>query len=160
MKDEILSNLDNPAQLERLYRADKPGFKRAIKALLPEFKDNPLVGFWNERLNFSNEEISWGTSKELVFVIIASLLAGIVAKLPALINIDEEFFYLRNIGFIVFPPLTAYFAWKNKLSISKIALIAGITVVGLIFINSLPDVKKSDTLLLSCFIYSYFYGRY
>jgi len=150
MKDEILSNLDNPGQLEKLYRADKAGFRRAFKALFPELKDNPLAGFWNERLNFASEEISWGTNKDLVFVIVASLLAGVIAKLPAIISIDEQFFYLRNIGFIIFPPLTAYFAWKNKLSISKIAFIVGVTVVGLIFINSLPDVKKSDTLMLSC----------
>lgn len=150
MKDEIIANLDNPGQLERLYRADKPNFKRAFKALYPELKDNTLVGFWNERLNFGNEEISWGTGKDLVFVIIASLLAGIIAKLPAVSGIDEDFFYPRNIGFIIFPLLTAYFAWKNKLSVKKIAFIVGTTLVGLIFINSLPDVKKSDTLILSC----------
>ncbi len=150
MKDEILSNLDSPGQLEKLYRADKPTFKRAFKALYPELKDNTLVGFWNERLNFPREEVSWGTSKDLVFVIIASLLAGVIAKLPAFLPIGEEFFYPRNIGFIIFPALSAYFAWKNKLSTGKIAFIAGATFVGLIFINSLPDVKKSDTLILSC----------
>ncbi|MDQ3073893.1 MAG: hypothetical protein M3Q97_11590, partial [Bacteroidota bacterium] len=63
---------------------------------------------------------------------------------------NEDFFYPRNIGFIIFPALMAYFAWKNKLSTGKIAFIAGATLVGLIFINSLPDVKKSDTLILSC----------
>ncbi len=150
MKDEILSNLDSPGQLEKLYRADKPTFKRAFKALYPELKDNTLVGFWNERLNFPREEVSWGTSKDLVFVIIASLLAGVIAKLPVFLPIGEEFFYPRNIGFIIFPALSAYFAWKNKLSTGKIAFIAGATFVGLIFINSLPDVKKSDTLILSC----------
>ena len=149
MKDEIISNLENPAQLEKLYRADKTAFKRAFNALYPELKDNKLK-FWNERLNFAREEISWGTSKDLVFVIIASLLAGLIAKLPDLLTINEDFFYPRNIGFIIFPALMAYFAWKNKLSTDKIAFIAGATLVGLIFINSLPDVKKSDTLILSC----------
>lgn len=64
MKDEILSNLANPAQLERLYRADKSAFKQAFNALYPELKDNNL-SFWNERLNFAREEISSGTSKDL-----------------------------------------------------------------------------------------------
>jgi hypothetical protein len=150
MKDEILSNLDNPGQLERLYRKDKPAFKRAFNALYPELKDNTLAGFWNERLNFAGEEISWGTRRDLVFVIIASLLAGVIAKLPAILAIDEDFFYPRNIGFIIFPLLAAYFAWKNKLSTAKIAFIAGLTLVGIIFINSLPNVQKSDTLVLSC----------
>lgn len=35
MKDEILSNLDNPAQLERLYRADKT-FKRVLSKYFNE----------------------------------------------------------------------------------------------------------------------------
>lgn len=150
MKDQIMSNLDNPRELERLYQTDKPTFKRTFKALYPELKDNALAAFWHERLNFATEEISRGTSKDLIFVIIASVLAGTIAKLPALFAIDEDFFYPRNIGFVLFPFLTAYFAWKNKLSASKLAVLVGTTLVGLIFINSLPDVKKSDTLILSC----------
>lgn len=150
MKEEILSNLDNPKQLERLYREDKPTFKRTFKALYPELTDNTLINFWNERLNFTREEISWGSSKDLVFVIVASILAGLVAKLPAFLHLDEETFYPRNIGFIIFPALSAYFAWKNKLPIGKIAVIAGTTLLGLVFINLLPHVKTSDTLILSC----------
>ena len=150
MKQEILSNLGNPGQLEKLYRTDKSNFKRTFKTLYPEIKDKPLVGFWNERLNFSGEEISWGTRKELLFIIIGSLVAGIIAKLPAILSIDEEFFYPRNIGFIIFPVLAAYFAWKNKLPISKIIFIAGAFLAGLVFIDSLPNVNTSDTLILSC----------
>jgi len=150
MKDQILSNMDNPSQLEKLYREDKLTFKQAFNALYPELPDNKLAGFWHERLNYENAGISWGTSKELIFVVIASLLAGIVAKLPAFLTINEEFFYPRNIGFIVFPLLTAYFAWKNKLSVKKIAFIGGITLVAMVFINALPNANKSDTLVLSC----------
>ena len=150
MKDDILSNLDNPAQLERLYRTDKSDFKRAFNSLSPELHDNKLVSFWRERLNFTSEEIAWGSRNDLLFVILASILAGLIAKLPAFFNIDEEFFYPRNIGFIVFPFLMAYFAWKNKLATSKIAFMVFATVAGAIFINSLPHVQKSDTLILSC----------
>ena len=150
MKNEILSNLDNPGQLERLYRSDKPSFKRAFDALAPELKDNNLIRFWQERLHFAGDEITWGNRGELLFVIIASLVAGSIAKLPAFFPIDEDFFYPRNIGFIIFPLLTAYFAWKNKLTTKKVAFIVGAMLIGLIFINALPDVKKSDTLILSC----------
>ena len=150
MKDEILLHLNEPKQLEKLYRSDKPAFKRAFNALYPELKNHALAGYWNERLNFASEEISWGSRKDLVFVIIASLLAGLIAKLPGFLHLNEDFFYPRNIGFIVFPFLTAYFAWKNKLSTIKIVSLASATIVGLIFINFLPHVEKSDTLTLSC----------
>lgn len=150
MQNEILTNLENPAHLERLYRADKSAFKRAFNFLYPQLKDKSVANFWDARLNFTKEEISWGSSKDLVFVIITSLLAGVIAKLPVILNINEEFFYTRNVGFIVFPMLTAYFAWKNNLSLKKIAIIIVATLAGLIFINSLPDVKNSDTIILSC----------
>jgi hypothetical protein len=150
MKDEILANLSDPTQLEKLYRSNKLPFKQEFNKLYPELKGNTLADFWNERLNYESDEINWGSRKELLFVIIAALVAGIIAKLPALFSISEDFFYPRNIGFILFPLLTAYFAWKNKLSINKIAFIAGATLIGIIFINFLPDITKSDTTMLSC----------
>lgn len=85
-----------------------------------------------------------------MFVIIASLTAGLIAKLPIFLALNEESFYQRNIGFIIFPALSAYFAWKNKLSTGKIAFIIAATIAAILFINFLPQVKKSDTLILSC----------
>ncbi len=150
MKDEILTHLNDSMQLEKMYRTNKQLFKREFTTLYPELKGNTLADFWNERLKYESDEINWGTRRELLFVIIASLVAGVIAKLPSFLTISEDFFYPRNIGFIIFPALMAYFAWKNKLSAGKIAFIVSLTLVGLIFINSLPDVKKSDTLILSC----------
>lgn len=150
MKEQILSYLNDPGQLEKLYRANKVPFRRAFSTLYPELKGNPLADCWQERFNYEPDELNWGTGKELVVVLIASLMAGFIAKLPVILSISQEFFYPRNIGFIVFPALATYFAWKNKLSTGKITFIAGAILVGVIFINSLPDVKKSDTLLLSC----------
>jgi len=150
MKDEILIHLNDPRQLEKMYRTSKVHFKREFTTLYPELKGNTIADFWNERLNYESEGISWGTGRDILFVIIASLVAGLIAKLPAFFHIDEEFFYTRNAGFVIFPALSAFFAWKNKLSKSKIAFIVGTTLVGLAFINFLPDDKKSDTLILSC----------
>lgn len=150
MNHQILSNLDNPAQLEKLYRTDKTAFKHAFNALYPEIKDKMPARYWKERLNYSGEEMSWGSRKELLIVISAAMLAGAIAKIPAFFPIDEEFFYTRNISFIIFPLLTAYFAWKSGLSLRKIALLAVSIITGLVFINSLPVNAKSDTLVLSC----------
>ncbi len=149
MKDEIIASLKNPAALERMYRSNKAQFKREFIVLYPTLKGNAIADFWNERLNYESDEISWGTGREFLFVIIASLLAGIIAKLPAILTIDEEFFYSRNIGFIVFPILTLYFAWKNKLSAGKLGFLAGAILAGLLFINFLPG-QETDTLILSC----------
>lgn len=150
MKNEILSNINNPVQLERLYRADKSTFKHSFKALLPEIANNNLVDFWRARLDFSQEATPGEDRKKILWLFLAFIVAGIVAKLPALLHIDEEFFYTRNAGFIIFPILSAYFLFKNKLSTVKIAAIVGIITGCIIFINLLPSSTKSDTLNLSC----------
>ncbi|MGN6401950.1 MAG: hypothetical protein ACTHMD_15940 [Flavisolibacter sp.] len=150
MREAILNNLHDLKQLERLYRGNKAQFRREFSTLYPELTGNALADFWNERLQYETGEMSWGTGRELLFVIVASVVAGVIAKLPALLHLNEEFFYARNIGFIIFPALTAYFAWKNKLPLGKAAFTTGATLAGLIFINLLPQTAKSDTLVLSC----------
>ena len=150
MKAQILSGLNDPAQLEHLYRSNKSSFKREFIELYPEIKDTSLAAFWKERLSFSGEEINWGSAKEIFLVLLGIIIAGLTAKLPAFFGIDEDFFYPRNLGFIVFPVLTAYFAWKNNLSKGKSIVIALAMFAGLLYINSLPDFPESDTLILAC----------
>lgn len=150
MKKKIEINKDNPQELEKLYRSDKSSFKREFNLLYPDFGENKLADFWNERLNYESPDIYWGSRIELALVIFASLLAGFIAKIPAYFQIDEIFFYTRNAGFVIFPILTFYFAWKNKLSAGKILIAAAAILFALIFINLLPLNDKSDTLRLSC----------
>ena len=149
MKTDILLNIDNPRQLEKLYRQNKSGFKQQFSMVYPELKENKIADFWNERLNYESEDVYWGTTRDITFVIIASILAGIIAKLPGFFNLDEEFFYQRNIGFIFFPILSLYFAWKNKVKSTTIVFISIAVLVSLFYINFLPHQQKSDSLLLS-----------
>ncbi|HEY4651350.1 MAG TPA: hypothetical protein VIG72_08035 [Pontibacter sp.] len=150
MKNEILTHLNNPGELERLYRNNKAPFAQEFRTIYPDLKGNPLADFWNERLRYENDDISWGTGRELLLVVLASLVAGFIAKIPAYLPIEEVFFYPRNIGFIVLPLLTAYFAWKNNLQLNKIVLLGATIAVCLIYINLLPGTTDSDTLVLAC----------
>jgi len=150
MKNDIFIHLDNPKELERLYRQNKTQFKQSFLDVYPEIKDKPMALFWKARLEDSKEEIQFGSKKELIFVVIAALIAGLIAKLPSFVSIGEEFFYTRNVGFIVFPTLIAYFSWKNNLGIQKWIFFGGIALISLLFINLFPNEPNSDTLTLSC----------
>lgn len=150
MKEEIINNLDNPRQLEKLYRDNKATFKREFNLIFPDIQESPTAQIWNERLNFENEEISWGTSNELAFVIIASLIAGLIAKIPEFTAIKADFFYPRNMAFIVFPLLTAYFSWRQNIQPKKLLIISVAILVSVFYINFLPNNSKSDTLILAC----------
>ncbi len=156
MKEEIIIHLTNPKELEKMYRTNKVSFKREFTTLYPELKGNKLADFWNERLNYESEEVNWGTTRDLVFVIIASIIAGVIAKFPAIFNLDEENFYQRNIGFIIFPILSLYFAWRNKLKPTAIIIISAAILASLLFINFMPFQNNSDILLLSCIHLSLF----
>ncbi len=149
-RQDILANIDAPRQLEKLYRENKLVFKTEFNSIYPELKDYKVAEYWNERLNYESSEISWGSKAEMTYVIIISLIAGLIAKIPAIFNINEEYFYQRNIGFIVFPMLSAYFISQRNLSTKKTIMIGIIFLISLMFINFFPDNKDSNTLILSC----------
>ena len=152
MKNQILSHLNSPAGLEKLYRKNRASFKTAFTELFPEIQtSNPvLANVWNERLTYESDGISWGTRNEFTYIIIIALLAGIIAKIPEIFSIDEEFFYPRNIGFIVFPGLAAFFAWRNQLTQRKVLILGIVTILTWIYVNLLPKNNESDTLILVC----------
>ncbi len=150
MIEQIKSSLDNPNQLEKLYRENKTAFKKEFNTLYPDIKENKTAQIWNERLNFESEEIYWGTKNELIFVIFASIIAGFIAKLPHYFDFTEEFFYQRNLAFVVFPLLVTYFVWKQNTPINRIVIASIAIIVSVLYINFLPNNNQSDTFILAC----------
>ncbi|MDD4058762.1 MAG: hypothetical protein PHO95_07685, partial [Bacteroidales bacterium] len=147
MKEEIIAFINDPGQLEKMYRSNKALFKKEFTLIYPQVAGNQVADTWNERLNFEQEMQSKGSAKELLIVIALALFAGFIAKIPSIFSLDEEVFYPRNIGFVIFPILAGYFAWKSNLSKGKIAIITGAILTGLVFINALPK-PETDTLIL------------
>ena len=150
MRIAIKNNLDNPGQLEKLYRENQTTFKREFNLIYPEIRESATAQCWNARINFKEEEISWGSSKELIFIIVASFIAGLIAKIPDFAGLEQDYFYQRNIAFIVFPALAAYFAWKHAIKLKTILIVAIVFVISALYINLLPNETKSDTLMLAC----------
>lgn len=150
MQEEIIQHINDPKQLEKLYRENKTIFKNAFNTAYPEIKENAIAQAWNERLNFETEEISWGSNNELRFVIVASVIAGIISKIPELFDVSTDFFYSRNIGFIIFPILTVYFTWKLVPETKILVIAFSVILLSIVYINILPNDTESDTLILSC----------
>jgi hypothetical protein len=150
LKAEIIQNIDNPKQLEKLYRKNKTDFQRVFNTIYPEINDNSTAQIWNERLNYPQEEIFWGHKNDLIFVGVMIFVAGLIAQIPQFFSIDEDFFFPRNIGFIVFPVLTAYFAYKQNLGINKLLFPLLAILLSVFYINFLPDNDKSDSIILAC----------
>jgi hypothetical protein len=150
MKEEIQLNLHNPAALEALYRKDRTVFRSAFQSLYPELAGNPLIEFWKERLFYRGATQPAQARWELLWLITASLIAGLLARIPSLTGVAEEQFYSRNVSFLVLPFLLIYFARQNRLPARKLLLPVAGLIVSIVFINLLPETASSQTLLLSC----------
>ena len=116
MENEIKININHPKQLEKLYRENKTAFVNAFNAIYQEIKEVPSAQAWNERLNFTQEEITWGNKNEILFVVIAAFAGGLIAKIPGFLGLEYDVYLSKNIGFVVFPILSMYFIWKQKLN--------------------------------------------
>jgi hypothetical protein len=46
-RQDILTNIDNPRQLEKLYRDNETAFKTEFNLLYPELTDNKPADYWN-----------------------------------------------------------------------------------------------------------------
>lgn len=145
---DIKNHIDNPKQLEKLYRENKSGFKQQFNEIFQNLKENKILQVWNERLNYEADKISLGSKNEIQTVVFLILMGGIIANIPNLTGINEENFFSKNIPLIAFSVLTSYFIWRQKLDVRKIVLPIISIVISAIYINWMPDLAQSDSALL------------
>ncbi|MDP4275918.1 MAG: DUF4153 domain-containing protein [Bacteroidota bacterium] len=150
MKQQIIENINNPVNLENLYRNNKQGFAKAFSEI-PDDYHSDLVQFWKLRLApdpvAGEKGFKWS---DLWVVIFLSLITGLLVKLPDMFSqIRLELFYSRDLAIIVFNGIILYTFWQNKLFDIRKLLLYGLTILALtLFINFLP-AKKSDAIMLS-----------
>jgi len=149
LKEGILACIANPVEMEKMYRSNKNTFAKAFESAYPDIKENAIAQVWHERLHYKQEEISWGKKNELFVVVMLALTAGVMAKLPEILSINEERFYSRNTAFLVFPFLIAYFSWKNKQTLRQLILPFITIVLSVVYINILPGKKETDAIILA-----------
>ena len=149
MENEIKININNPKHLEKLYRDHKSAFTVAFNSIYQDLSNEPAAQAWNERLNYKDEHITWGSKNEIIFIVVAAFVGGLIAKMPTFLGVEYDVYMSKNIGFVVFPILTVYFIWKQQLSMTKLVLPLILFIASAIFMNSLPYDEKSATFILS-----------
>ena len=150
MNESLQALLDQPAELEKRYRKNKSSFTKSFNELYASIKGHPVADAWHERLNYETEGVQWGSKADWLFILIAGAIAGTLAKLPAFFTLQEDEFYARNLGFVVFPFLCAYFIRKSKLPITNFLFPLVSLLLAAVYINLLPSQTGSDTVVLAC----------
>lgn len=154
METKIKDNIDNPEQLEKLYRSDKKSFQKTFFEIYSEIADDKMSDFWKARLTYGkqNEVQAVVQKNDVYFLIITCLITGLLIKMPQIIDIDPEkyFFYQKNAGLIVLFGLSAY-SFLTKPLVNFKHLITTLIVYGIsaVYINLLPSNKESDSINLA-----------
>jgi hypothetical protein len=149
LEDEIIHHINNPKKLETLYRKNKIAFEKSFNEVFTQLIENSNAQVWNERLNYSQEETIFGNKSDLIFIFLATLITGMVAKIPAFTSVTGEFFYPRNLGFLGFTMLIVYFSWKEKISVKKVIVPFLSVLIAAFYINLLPN-NYNDSIILAC----------
>jgi hypothetical protein len=150
MEDSIQQNINNPAELERLYRNSPAQFETAFLHIYPSLAHYPVAETWRQRLTYQkSSSFNWGSRHEIRWVLLLAFVSGCIAQLPFWFNWSTEEFFTRNIPFVVFPALLVYFAIKKEVSIRQLVLPALLIVFAAVYVNCIPYNSISQTSQLS-----------
>lgn len=147
MKHRIIENINNPDNLEKLYRENKQDFSKSFVEISDDYNSD-LVRFWKIRLTPETETEFKGFLKlDLLVVIILSLVTGLLVKLPVIFSqIHSDSFYAKDLAIIVFNGIVLSAFWQNRIFNKKRILIYGLIILILfLFVNFLP-YKRSDSI--------------
>ncbi len=150
----IKQNIDNPEELERLFRDDRKAFETAFAGIWPEISEQPLARFWKARLDFEKREEPHSKVKkrDLISLFITIIIAGILVRIPDILGFDEKntLFYERNLGLIFFFGLSLYtFITRNITVTWKLIFLSLAFMIPCLFINLLPYGANRDSVNLA-----------
>ncbi len=149
MKQQIIDSLNNPENLEKIYRSNKQEFSK-IFGEISEEHNSDLVRFWKIRLTPQPESVFSGfTKRDLLIVILLSLISGFLVKLPEIFSqLQHEFFFKRDLAIIIFNGLILYTFWQNRIFDKLKIIIYSLSIFILVlFVNLLPN-SQSDSVNL------------
>ncbi len=152
MKTKIKDHLSDPQYLEQLYRSDKKSFTNAFYEIYPDISNHVLAEFWKHRLETQNKQQPVAVKKNILFLILACLIAGVLIKIPQIFGFDPDIypFYERNAGLIVFLGLAFYaFFTKAIVKPKQIILTLSMFIVSALYVNLLPVSPGSDSIKLA-----------
>jgi len=154
METKIKENIENPEQLEKLYRDDKKNFEKSFFDIYHKISDFKMAEFWKARLEFDflYETKSGVRKTDVYFLVITCLMSGFLVKIPQVFDIElnDYFYYEKNVGLLILLGLSAY-SFLTKIQINYKHLIASFLVFGFsaIYINLLPSNRESHSINLA-----------
>ena len=150
MNNQIIENINNPEELERLYRKNPDTFIEDFSVAVRSLPENDVLAVWNQRLNFQETVANKKTltlTREFRLMAVCAVLAGISTR-TALYFTELGFISPINIIFTVMIPIIMYFLYYRSTSKKVAQIVISVILISIIYINLLP-IQVSDSILLS-----------
>lgn len=152
METQIKENMDNPVQLEKLYRSDKKSFEKAFFEIYPEIAHHQIADFWKARLEPDPLSESDVRRTDIYFLVVTCLITGFLVKLPQVFDFNpvDNLFYEKNVGLIVLAGLSVFsFLTANQLKIKNLIISVVIFILSAVYINLLPTGGEHNSVVLA-----------
>ncbi|MEA4985065.1 hypothetical protein SDC9_32266 [bioreactor metagenome] len=152
METQIKENMDNPVQLEKLYRSDKKSFEKAFFEIYPEIAHHQIADFWKARLEPDPLSKSDVRRTDIYFLVVTCLITGFLVKLPQVFDFNpvDNLFYEKNVGLIVLAGLSVFsFLTANQLKIKNLIISVVIFILSAVYINLLPTGGEHNSVVLA-----------
>lgn len=145
----ISENIENPHELERLFRKDPKSFKNSFLYVWEQNRNSPVLAVWNERLHFMEEENTekpFLLGKGFISMGILAILAGIITRV-IFHFVEQEAIAPINLAFGILPFIAAYFIYNNSPNKKVLYSLISLFLVSVIYLNFLPLDYKDSILL-------------
>ncbi len=142
--------MDNPHELERLFRNDPKAFKRSFLNAWEQNPDSEVLTVWYERLHYKeieNKEKSSLLQKGFLSMGILAILAGICTRI-IFHFVEQEVIAPINLAFGILPFMAAYFAFKNKPNKQILYILITLFLIAGFYLNLLPLDYNDSTILV------------
>ena len=123
----IIESLDDPNELEALYRQDPESFRGCFDEVSSVVQDSTTLRVWAARLEYSEPARGAEEKRRLWYAIAIGLCVGALVRIPA-IWLGEEWYYPRLAPSLVLLALAAYFWLENR---NRGGLVAGLALAAI-----------------------------
>jgi len=172
-KSDLTDHIDQPEEIEKLYRKNPREFTAIFMQAYPEISDRKVAEYWKARLEFdrSGTGVNDIFKKDFFYLLPVCLVACLFAEIPNLFPaLAEPFtFFLKNGAIIIILGMVIYTLISDRTFRHRRALVAiGLIAVSALYINLLPVPEENDAISLACiflpiflwFIYGFVYTQF
>ena len=139
--------LDDPEELEALYRQDPGAFARALKEASRTAPDSLVVRAWRARLGSQKPDDGAAKRRALATAVGVALICGAFLRIPALF-LGEDWYYPRFAPSAVMLALSAYFWIGNTQDRRRLGAGLGLALASAVYVSLLPGYTDSVVMAL------------